>query len=135
MGIDVFGVGKLVAGVVNGFGRRKLRKVELENALHVKQLEGVQAIDASVHAVQLAQIAVNKAEANHKSLFVAGGRPFIMWVCGIGLAYNTLLHPVLDIWLEMPTIDVSLLYPVLMGILGLGGMRSWEKSKGVAREI
>lgn len=83
----------------------------------------------------LGQQEINKVQAAHKSLFVAGARPFIMWVCGIGLAYNILLHPILDIWLDMPIIDTSLLYPVLMGLLGLGGMRSWEKSKGVAREI
>ena len=80
------------------------------------------------------QLEINKVQAAHKSLFVAGARPFIMWVCGLALMYNTLVHPVLDIWYDMPTVDVSLLMPVLMGLLGLGGMRSFEKAKGVARE-
>jgi hypothetical protein len=82
----------------------------------------------------LGQLEINKVEAAHKSLFVAGARPFIMWVCGIALAYSTVIHPILDIWLEMPSVDVSVLMPVLMGLLGLGGMRSFEKFKGVARE-
>lgn len=82
----------------------------------------------------LGQIEVNKVEAAHKSLFVAGWRPFIGWVCGIGLLYNVILSPFLDIWFDMPKIDPSMLYPVLMGMLGLGGMRSFEKAKGVSRE-
>jgi hypothetical protein len=80
------------------------------------------------------QMEINKVEAAHKSLFVAGSRPFIMWVCGIGLLYNVLLYPVLNIWFDMPPIDTELLYPPLMGLLGLGAMRSFEKAKGVARE-
>lgn len=82
----------------------------------------------------LGQLEINKVQAAHKSLFVAGARPFIMWVCGVALAYATLFHPILDIWFTMPVIDTSLLYPVLMGLLGLGGMRSYEKKNGVARD-
>jgi len=82
----------------------------------------------------LGQLKINEVQAAHKSLFVAGARPFIMWVCGLALMYNTLVHPVLDIWYEMPVVDVTLLMPVLMGLLGLGGMRSFEKAKGVSRE-
>lgn len=80
------------------------------------------------------QLAINKEEAAHKSLFVAGWRPAIGWVCGLGLTYNIVISPFLDIWFEMPKVDAALLYPVLMGMLGLGGMRSFEKLKGVARE-
>lgn len=82
----------------------------------------------------LGQLDINKQEAAHKSLFVAGWRPFIGWVCGLGLAYNVLLSPFLGIWLVVPTVDPSLLYPVMLGMLGLAGARSWEKSKGLARE-
>ncbi len=79
------------------------------------------------------QMEINKAEAAHKSIFVSGWRPFIGWVCGVGLLYNVLLSPILDVWFTMPEIDPGLLYPVLMGMLGLGGMRTAEKFKGVAR--
>lgn len=80
------------------------------------------------------QLEVNKAEAAHKSLFVAGWRPFIGWCCGLGLLYSVLLSPLLDIWFEMPVIDSSILMPTMTGMLGLGALRSYEKVKGVSRE-
>ncbi len=83
---------------------------------------------------RLAQISVNQQEAAHDSLFVAGWRPFIGWVCGIGLLYNVLLSPILGIWVEVPEVDPTLLYPVMLGMLGLAGARSYEKLNGVARE-
>ena len=64
------------------------------------------------HENALAQIKVNEVQAAHKSLFVAGGRPAIMWICALGLFYAVLLHPVLDIWLEMPTVNTDVLMPV-----------------------
>lgn len=93
---------------------------------------------------ELAQIAVNIQEAKHTSLFVAGWRPFIGWVCGLAFAWAFLLYPILTfavislgapISLHMiPELDLSAMMPVLMGMLGLGAMRSWEKRAGVARE-
>jgi hypothetical protein len=80
------------------------------------------------------QLEVNRAEAAHKSLFVAGWRPFIGWCCGLGLLYSVLLSPLLDIWFEMPVIDSSILMPTMTGMLGLGALRSYEKVKGVSRE-
>jgi hypothetical protein len=85
------------------------------------------------HGQLMGQIEVNKTQAQHGSLFVAGARPAIMWICAFALAYNTLIHPIASAWVELPPVDATLLYPVLMGLLGLGGMRSWEKSRGVAR--
>ncbi len=81
----------------------------------------------------MGQLDVNKIEAAHKSRFVAGWRPFVGWVCGSGLAYNVLLHPFFDIFFEMPTVNTDVLMPVLLGMLGIGGMRSFEKFKGVTR--
>jgi len=80
-----------------------------------------------------AQLEVAKIEAAHASLFVAGARPAIMWICGLGLGYNVLVHPILSIWFAMPPVDTELLYPTLMGMLGLGTMRSVDKKNGVAR--
>ena len=80
------------------------------------------------------QLDVNKVEAAHKSLYVAGWRPFIGWCCGLGLLYSVLLAPLLDIWFEMPVIDSSILMPTMTGMLGLGALRSYEKVKGVSRE-
>ena len=91
---------------------------------------------AERHAQELAkgQLEVNKVEAASKSLFVAGWRPCIGWVCALGLFYNTILSNILGIWVVVPEIDTTLLVPVMMGMLGLGAMRSYEKVQGVSRE-
>tara|TARA_R100001079_G_scaffold109568_1_gene82699 strand:+ start:935 stop:1318 length:384 start_codon:yes stop_codon:yes gene_type:complete len=91
---------------------------------------------AERHAQQLAQgqLDVNKVEAAHKSLFVAGWRPAVGWVCAIGLFYNVILANIIGIWVDLPEIDTTLLVPVMMGMLGLGAMRSYEKVQGVSRE-
>jgi hypothetical protein len=91
---------------------------------------------AERHAQELAkgQLEVNKTEAAHKSLFVAGWRPAIGWICGLALMYSTILSPILGIWFTVPPVDSSLLTSVLMGMLGLGAMRTVEKTKSVARD-
>jgi len=91
---------------------------------------------AERHATELAkgQMEINKVEAAHKSIFVAGWRPFIGWVAGIGLLYNVLLAPVLGIWFTLPPVDPAILTSTLMGILGLGAMRTYEKKNNVSRE-
>ena len=91
---------------------------------------------AERHAQELAkgQLAVNKVEAAHKSLFVSGWRPAIGWICGFALMYSTILAPILGIWFTVPPVDSSLLTSVLMGMLGLGAMRTVEKTKAVARD-
>ncbi|WP_049974545.1 3TM-type holin [Azospirillum sp. B4] len=89
--------------------------------------------------LDLAQMDVNKAEAASDSVFVAGWRPFIGWVCGAALAYQYIAMPV-SVWLAglalghaiapPPTLDDQLT-TVLLGLLGLGGLRTLEKVKGV----
>ncbi len=116
-------VGKILDKVIPDVNARAKAKIALEAAGQSGELD-----------LLLGQLEINKIEAASKSLFVAGWRPFIGWVCGIGLMYNILLSPFLDIWFEMPSVDPSLLYPVLMGMLGLGGMRSFEKVKKVASQ-
>ena len=93
------------------------------------------------HSANLAQIELNKQEAAHQSLFVAGWRPFVGWTCGVALAYHFILSPLLSFILvvagvetPMPTFEFSQLSTILMGMLGLGGLRSYEKMKGVQRE-
>ena len=83
--------------------------------------------------VALAQLQVNQVEAAHRSLFVAGWRPGIGWVCVFGLAYNVIVSPLLSIWMEVPTVDPALLYPVMLGMLGLTGARTLEKMRGISR--
>jgi hypothetical protein len=91
---------------------------------------------AERHALEIAkgQLEVNKVEAAHKNLFVAGWRPAIGWICGFALLYSTILSPIISIWFTVPAVDSSLLTTVLMGMLGLGAMRTAEKVKGVQRE-
>ncbi len=82
----------------------------------------------------LAQLEIAKIEAANPSLFVSGWRPAIGWICGFALMYSTILAPILGIWFTVPPVDSSLLTSVLMGMLGLGAMRSAEKIKKVSRE-
>jgi len=88
---------------------------------------------------QTAQAEINKEQAKHKSVFVAGARPFIMWICGAGMAFQYIAHPLL-MWAwalfgvdgtAPEPMDMGSLMPLLMGMLGLGGMRSFDKNKGV----
>lgn len=98
---------------------------------------------AEKHAQELAkgQLEINKAEAQHKSIFVAGWRPFIGWTCGVALAWHFVLAPVtmfLCAYIgvaipELPTFDMGSLMTVLMGMLGLGGLRTYEKQKGLTK--
>lgn len=85
------------------------------------------------------QLTVNRAEASNASLFVAGWRPFVGWICGLTVAFKYVGGPLLVMLTaytghaaQLPVIDASELWPVLMGMLGLGGLRTVEKVKGVA---
>ena len=76
---------------------------------------------------------INKVEAQHRNIFVAGWRPFIGWVCGFALAYNFVLRDLLIWFLGQeqvpPALQMEHLMTVLVGMLGLGGMRTFEKLK------
>ena len=92
------------------------------------------------HEIAKAQIAVNQKEAGHQSIFISGWRPSVGWVCCLGLASNYIFIPVANFVLvvsgsdiTVPALDLSEMMPVLLGMLGLGGLRSWEKTRGVAR--
>jgi hypothetical protein len=98
---------------------------------------------AEKHAQELAkgQLDVNKVEAAHKNLFVAGWRPAVGWVCCLGMAGNFIIIPLVNFALALssspitiPLIETSEMMPVLMGMLGLGAMRTVEKTKNVQRE-
>jgi hypothetical protein len=96
--------------------------------------------ERQAHEIAKAQIAVNKEEARSHSLFVSGWRPMVGWVCCAGLATNYLLVPICNFLLTItespitvPPLDLSEMMPVLLGMLGLGGLRTYEKTKSVAR--
>ena len=94
--------------------------------------------EKQAHELALAQIDVNKVEAASTSLFKAGWRPFIGWTCGSAFAYHFVLQPLLVFVLvssgntvpELPKFEMDALMTVLFGMLGLGGFRTCEKSKG-----
>ena len=93
------------------------------------------------HENAQAQLDVNKQEAAHQSLFVSGWRPAIAWCCCLSMVGNYLVIPGANFILaflnepvHIELIDMSMMMPVLLGILGLGSMRSVEKLKGVARQ-
>lgn len=103
------------------------REIEKQLATHLAKID-------------IAQLDINKQEAAHRSIFVAGWRPFIGWTCGIALAYTYVLQPILVFGLaqsgylvDLPKMQLGEMMPVLMGMLGLGGLRTFEKFKGVSK--
>lgn len=111
----------------------KEKRAAAEREITAKLTEHLAKID-------LAQLDINKQEAAHRSVFVAGWRPFIGWTCGVALAYTYVVQPILVFALahagylvELPRMDLGEMMPVLMGMLGLGGLRTWEKVKQVAK--
>ena len=97
----------------------------------------MQEIDAKLKEKQLD---INKAEASHRSIFVSGWRPFLGWVSGLSIGYVYLFQPILDMILQMfnvkvdwVVLDLGQLMPLVLGMLGLGGLRSFEKAKGLTK--
>ena len=107
----------------------KLKELEqrgdmAELAAHVQSLTG--------------QLEINKIEASHKSIFISGWRPFIGWICGGGLAYASLIEPLMRFIATVcgytggfPQLDTTITMQILTGMLGLGALRTHEKTKGV----
>jgi hypothetical protein len=97
--------------------------------------------DQHAQQLALAQVEVNKAEAASGSLFKGGWRPFVGWICGIALLYHFILSPLILFTVALfgaeippiPEFDMGSLMTVLMGMLGLGGLRTYEKQKGIAK--
>ena len=86
------------------------------------------------------QLDINKAEASHRSVFVSGWRPFLGWVSGLSIGYVYLFQTILDMILQMfgvkvdwVVLDLGQLMPLVLGMLGLGGLRSFEKAKGLTK--
>ena len=119
-----------VLDLIPNKNERARAKEDMENTI----LLGIQTANA-------AQMEVNKAQAQHKSIFVAGARPAVMWICAFALGWNYVLYPIL-LWVGFlmeidltgaPKLDGGELTALLSGMLGFGGYRTYEKLKGVAR--
>ena len=97
--------------------------------------------DILAHEQNLAQIQVNREEATSGSLFKGGWRPCIGWVCGIAFGYHFVVQPVIIFIValigveipDLPEFDMSTLLTVLGGMLGIGGLRTYEKQKGLTK--
>lgn len=137
--MDLMGIGSIIESVGKVAGDlittdKERMQMELEQRkldLEEKKLD---------QAINLAQIDVNKEEAKSASTFVSGWRPFIGWGCGLAFIYVSILEPIARFVAKVvfeyngsfPEIDTSITMQVLFGLLGLAGMRTYEKTKNVA---
>jgi len=125
---DIGNLFKDVREAITGKGiEDPTKKAEIE--LKLKELE--QALD-------MGQIEINKAEASNPNWFVAGWRPFIGWTGGFAIAYIYILSPLIDwgcaiadVHVATPRPDMGMLFNLILALLGLGGMRTYEKSKNI----
>lgn len=114
---------------LNGSGQSSLGEFakDLREAIKGKEIDP----DKMMELVKV-QSEINKMEAQHRSVFVAGWRPFIGWICGLALAYNFIIRDVIA-WISPdimpPAIQMDQLITILLGMLGLGGLRTFEKVK------
>jgi len=123
-----------VTGLLDKFIEDKDQKAKLAHEV---------ATMAQKHAQELAkgQLEINKAEAQSRSIFVAGWRPFIGWTCGIAMFWHFVGVPITMFFVswfsmeiaELPQFDMNSLMTVLLGMLGLGGLRTFEKTKGITK--
>lgn len=141
--MDITGIGSVL-----DFGGKILDKIFPDPAQKAAaQLELFKAQQAGefkemdqAFALMQGQIEVNKVEAANPNAFVSGGRPFVLWVCGIALAYVSIVEPIARFVANVvygytgafPVIDTTITLQVLLGLLGLSGLRSFDKKNGVA---
>jgi hypothetical protein len=130
--------------LIDHFFPNEKEKAEAKFKLLEMQQKGELALLAADTDLAKLQIQTNVEEAKHPSLFVAGWRPHIGWVCGFAFSYHYLLLPFLQFLVftfgtaemvkqvaMLPAIDLGTMMPVLVGMLGLGAMRTYEKAKDV----
>ncbi len=144
MSFDLTGFGSIadfLNGVVTRVWPDKQKQEEIKADIIKAQLAGELQEADNAWKNALAQIEVNKVEAASPNLFVSGWRPACGWVCGSAMAYNFVILPFLKFGLvachwqgniaDIPTLDLTVMSTVLMGMLGIGGMRTLERIKGV----
>ena len=129
----LFGIAEAVVGVVDNVLDKFVEDKDLRAKLDHE-------LKTQVQHANLAQIAVNQEQARHPSIFVAGARPAIMWICAFGLGWQFVFQPIcvwgLAIWatdIVLPVIPTEGLLTLTLSLLGLGGMRSFEKTKNIHR--
>jgi len=135
-------VGKIVSGgvldsvpkIIDSIKGKNPEDAEKFRELTAKYQEDILAADV---AARQAQTDVNKVEAASNSIFVAGWRPFVGWVCGSGLAIQFIIRPITTFIanlcgrpVDFPSLDLGTLLTLLFGMMGLGAMRTYEKING-----
>jgi hypothetical protein len=112
---------------------------DIREAIKGKELDPNKKLEIAGKLAEV-QTKINEAEATHRTVFVAGWRPFIGWVCGLGLLYAVFIEPLLRFvftvngWeIEFPSIDTTITMQVLFGMLGLVGARSYEKKNNLTK--
>lgn len=122
-------------------GARLLDKIIPDKDARAKaQAELFKAAQEQDFQLALSQIQLNTEEAKSQSIFVSGWRPFIGWVCGIALTYNFIIYPLM-LWfiafygstIKPPALFSDVLMELVLGMLGLGTLRTFEKWKGVTK--
>ncbi len=154
-------IGDLVDKIANGVDELITSDEERGNIDIEKQRIALQQLAAELKEQHM-QLQINLAQANHPSIFVAGARPAIIWIGALGLAYEALLRPLgswiimlsLDMtsilgeaafqnatsaqitavstFYQLPSMNTELFMPIILGVLGIGGFRTWEKINGKA---
>ncbi len=133
---DIIATGlKIIDKIIPDAEAKEAAKLEL---LKLQQTGDLAFLQADVQ-IATAQADINKTEAANTNLFISGWRPFIGWCCGGALGYHFIFQPLLAFIfsafghpVSLPDFDMSTLSTILMGLLGLGSLRSLEKIKGVA---
>ena len=129
----MLGIAESVIGVAGKVLDKFVEDKDLKTKLEAELSQQLVSLD-------LAQAQANIEQAKHPSIFVSGARPAIMWVCCFALSWQFIFAPILSwgfaLWypvVVLPTLETQALMTLLMSLLGLGGMRTAEKWKGVAR--
>ena len=117
--------------------RQVLPNPEAQREFDIKIMELAARAEERENELMLAQIGVNQTEAQHTNIFVAGWRPFVGWTSAVALGYVFIVRPLLAqlFGLDMPDLEIAELMMLLGAMLGIGGMRTAEKFRGLATSI
>jgi hypothetical protein len=123
--IDLNNIGKIATDIRSALTGKISPDKQAEIELKLLEME---------NQAMTAQIELNKVEAANPNIFISGWRPYIGWICGAAMSLYYFFFPIfraISPDATLPEFDMGELMPLVMALLGLGGMRSWEKKNGV----